>query len=105
MARVNELGVDTVDDLVEGLLAFRDDPDRLWGRWSTGPTEGALTVLPTSLGMTFADARMRIRYLHDWQRMKPAQIAERLLAEGHCNAERRHAWYPQAVRDALEAGL
>lgn len=105
MNRVNELGIDAVDELVEGLLSFRDDPDRLWGSWSTGTTEGALTVLPTSLHMTYADARMRIRDLSDWAGMKPAQIAERLIAEGHRNRERRHVWYPQAVRDALEAGL
>jgi hypothetical protein len=105
MSRVRGSDIGKIDDLVEGLLSFRDDASRLWGRWSTWETDGPLTILPNSLGIGFADTRMRIRDLAEFEQMKPAQIAERLLAEGHRNAQRRHVWYPQAVRDALAAGL
>jgi hypothetical protein len=105
MSQVRQGGLDDVGDRVDGLLAFTDDADRLWRRWATGDPSGGLTILPTSLSMRYADARMRIRDLTDFEQMKPAQIAERLLAEGHRNAQSRHVWYPQAVRDALEAGL
>ncbi len=90
--RASELGYGAVGRLVDGLLAFKDDPDRLWGCWSTGQTDGALTVLPTSLGMTYAATRMRIKELSEIHDMPAARIAERLLAEGHRNRERRHVW-------------
>lgn len=103
--RARELGFGPVGALVDGLLAFADDPDRLWGRWSTGQSNGALTVLPTSLSLGYNATRLRIKELSEVHGMPAARIAERLLAEGHRNRERRHVWYPQAVRDALEAGL
>ncbi len=103
--RVRRLGYDVVGPVVEALLAFTDDAERLWGHWPTAKTDAFLTVLPTSLSLRHSDARLRAKELREFDGLTIAQIADRLAAEGHRNRDHRHVWYAKAVRDALEQGL
>lgn len=103
--RVRRLGYAVVGPVIEALLGFTDDPDRLWGHWPTSKTGGMLTVLPTSLGLRHADARLRAKELREFDGLTVAQIVDRLAAEGHRNSDARHVWYTTAVRQALEQGL
>lgn len=103
-ARVRAIGYPTIGPTVERLLNFVDDAQQLWGRWSAEDTK-RMTVLPTSLDLRYDDARLRVKELAEFDGLTVAQIADRLAAEGHLNAGRRHVWYPKAVRVALEHGL
>lgn len=105
--RVRRLGYSAVGPVIDSLLDFRAH-DRLWREWPTAKTHGALTVLPTSLKLGYADARLRVKELIEFRehgRLTVAQVGDRLAAEGHPNAEGRRLWYPKAVREALEQGL
>lgn len=103
-ARVRDAGYAAVGPTIERLLDYKDDAQGLWGTWAAADTT-RLTVLPTSLDLRYADARLRTKELSEIYGLTVAQIADRLAAEGHANADRRHVWYPKAVRQALEQGL
>ncbi len=102
--RVRDLGYSAVGPTIEQLLNFADDAQGLWGKSAAADTK-RITVLPTSLDLRYDDARLRVKELAEFAGLTVAQIADRLAAEGHLNAGRRHVWYPKAVRVALEQGL
>jgi hypothetical protein len=102
--RVHDLGYSAVGPTIDRLLNFTDDAQQLWGAWAAADMK-RITVLPTSLDLRYDDARLRVKELTEFDGLTVAQIADRLAAEGHLNAGRRHVWYPKAVRVALEQGL
>jgi hypothetical protein len=102
--RVRDLGYSAVGATIERLLNFVDGAQGLWGPWAAADRK-RITVLPTSVDLRYDDARLRAKELAEFDGLTVAQIADRLAAEGHLNAARRHVWYPKAVRVALELGL
>jgi hypothetical protein len=102
--RVRNVGYPAVGPIIERLLNFVDDAQELWGAWAATDTK-RMTVLPTSLHLRYADARLRVKELSEFEGMTVAQIADRVAAEGHPNAGSRHVWYAKAVRAALAQGL
>ncbi len=102
--RVHDVGYSAVGPTIDRLLNFVDDAQGLWGEWAAADKQ-RITVLPTSLDLRYDDARLRVKELAEFDGLTIAQIADRLAAEGHRNAGRRHVWYPKAVRIALRQGL
>ncbi len=102
--RVLDVGYSAVGPTIDRLLNFVDDAQGLWGEWAAADKQ-RITVLPTSLDLRYDDARLRVKEPAEFDGLTIAQIADRLAAEGHHNAGRRHVWYPKAVRIALRQGL
>ncbi len=105
-SRVQRLGWNAVGHIIDGLLTTETMPQSVWNeRWPIGGKVSPLAILPTSLTLTYAEARLRAKDLYELERMPIKDIAPVLMAEGYLNADGRRIWYAKAVRDALGQGL
>jgi hypothetical protein len=100
--RVRALGFNFVAKVMDELLGALTV---VWERWPPDGDAAGLTILPTSVTLTYRDARLRVKELIELDKVPVGQIPTRLMAEGHVNARDRRIWYPKAVRQALEKGL
>jgi hypothetical protein len=100
--RVRALGFNAVAKVMDELLGALTV---VWERWPPDGDAAGLTILPTSVTLTYRDARLRVKELIELDKVPVGQIPTRLMAEGHVNARDRRIWYPKAVRQALEKGL